>query len=283
LDHAVLIQSILQVFPTICNCTCLTVSSMQQTQHRQHVTLLGDSILDNKAYTGGGPCVTEHLEFKLRSQNWQVTNCAVDGDVVQDVIDTQIQTIPDTSTVLVVSAGGNDGLQLLSELEHESVTLCNVSRKLKILQTQFRDRYAMMLRRIESVGLPIIICTVYHPCFEHNEILTQTISSIGVTLLNRVIRSEAKRIKAPVVDLAWIFHSRKDYANAIEPSSWGGDKISNNIIKVLNEHDFKAGFSKTYWSRLYSTTLTPGMASGDRRDASRLAKAAKNEGFRNRA
>jgi len=275
-------QSVLPKVSDRCVCSCLSMARKGPCQTRKHITLLGDSILDNKAYTGSGPCVTEHLEFKLSARNWQVTNCAVDGDVVQDVIDTQIQAIPYTSSVIVVSAGGNDGLQLLSELEQEGVTLCNLFRKLKILQAQFRDRYATMLQKIERAGLPIIVCTVYHPCFERNEILTQFVSSIGVIFLNRVIRSEARRINVPIVDLAWIFNNRRDYANAIEPSSWGGDKISNNIVKVLNEHDFKAGLSKTYWSGLYSTTLTPGMASGDRRNASRLAKAAKNEGFRSR-
>lgn len=29
-----------------------------------------------------------------------------------------------------------------------------------------------------------------------------------------------------------------DYANAIEPSSLGGDKITDNIVKIVAEHDF---------------------------------------------
>ena len=46
---------------------------------RKHLVLLGDSILDNKTYTGAGRCVTQHLRAKLSADDWQVTNCAIDG------------------------------------------------------------------------------------------------------------------------------------------------------------------------------------------------------------
>lgn len=246
----------------------------------EHIALVGDSILDNKAYTGSGPCVTEHLEFKLHSRNWTVTNCAVDGDVVDDVVEDQMRTIPNSATAIVLSAGGNDGLGLLHELLAEGVTFFNLIAKLRDIQSAFKGRYARMLDALDHLGLPLIVCTVYHPQFERDEVLTRIAAGIGVPFLNYVIRSEARQRGLPVIDLARIFNRPEDYANAIEPSAWGGDKISNNIIKVLEEHDFSARRSAQYWCRSYSASPTPGMVDGDRRDASRLAKAAKNERFR---
>mmetsp|Transcript_50378 Transcript_50378/g.100196 ORF Transcript_50378/g.100196 Transcript_50378/m.100196 type:complete len:254 (+) Transcript_50378:61-822(+) len=246
-----------------------------------HIALVGDSVLDNKAYTGGGPCVTEHLELKVSSRHWSVTNCAVDGDVVQDVIESQIKTVPSSATFIVISAGGNDGLQLLSSLESEGLTCSSFCDKLANIERVFRDRYSQMLQSLGQLGLPMLVCTVYHPRFERHEWRTQIIASIGVACLNRVIRSEARKRRLPIIDLAWVFNRERDYANAIEPSSWGGDKISNNIIHVIDHHNFRSR-GAAYWQRDYSAAETPGTNNGDRRDASRLARAAKNDGFRSR-
>jgi len=249
-------------------------------QRLEHIALVGDSVLDNKAYTGSGPCVTEHLEFKLHSRNWKVTNCAIDGNVVDDVVEDQIRAIPSSATAIVLSAGGNDGLLLLSELLREGVTFFNLVAKLKDIRSAFKGRYARMLDALVQLGLPVTVCTVYHPCFERDEVLTRLAAGIGVRFLNHVIRSEARQRGLPVIDLASVFNRPEDYANSIEPSAQGGDKISNNIIKVLEEHDFRARRSAQYSCRRYSASPTPGMVSGDRRDASRLAKAANNERFR---
>lgn len=43
-----------------------------------HIALLGDSIVDNSAYTRGEPDVVSHLHAILRKA-WGATLCAVDG------------------------------------------------------------------------------------------------------------------------------------------------------------------------------------------------------------
>jgi hypothetical protein len=45
-----------------------------------HVVLLGDSILDNAAYTGGRPAVIDHLQ-DLLGIGWKASLLAVDGSV----------------------------------------------------------------------------------------------------------------------------------------------------------------------------------------------------------
>merc|ERR1719507_2340598 len=135
----------------------------------------------------------------------------------------------------------------------------------------------------------MVVCTVYYPRFTDfgggSEWVTQFVSSLGVLFLNQVIRAEARKQGIPIIDLAWAFNNRRDYANAIEPSAAGGDKISGNIIDVVARHNFRAGRSASYWSRKYSATCLQGnpqseMASNSSYDPHRLVKAAKNERFR---
>src|SRR5215467_11861764 len=49
------------------------------------VALLGDSILDNAAYTDGEPDVVAHLRSML-PQNWQASLLAVDGSVTAEAL-----------------------------------------------------------------------------------------------------------------------------------------------------------------------------------------------------
>jgi hypothetical protein len=43
-----------------------------------HIVLLGDSILDNAAYTGGKPAVIDHLQAQLHAE-WKASLLAIDG------------------------------------------------------------------------------------------------------------------------------------------------------------------------------------------------------------
>jgi hypothetical protein len=66
-----------------------------------HVVLLGDSILDNGAYTEGGPDVVTHLRGMLPT-GCRATLLAVDGSLVED-LDGQQSDIPPDTTHLVVA------------------------------------------------------------------------------------------------------------------------------------------------------------------------------------
>jgi hypothetical protein len=74
----------------------------------RHVILLGDSIFDNAAYTGGGPDVVSQLRRILPS-GWRTTLRAVDGARTDDVA-SQLRRLPGDASHLVLSVGGNDAL-----------------------------------------------------------------------------------------------------------------------------------------------------------------------------
>src|SRR3989442_5238172 len=74
-----------------------------------HVALLGDSVLDNGAYTSGGPDVVSQLTSMLPA-GWRASLLAVDGAMMGD-LEHQLYRLPVDATHVVVSIGGKDVLQ----------------------------------------------------------------------------------------------------------------------------------------------------------------------------
>src|ERR1700749_1031616 len=93
-----------------------------------HVVLLGDSIFDNAAYVVVGADVIPHLRA-LAPEGWRATLAAVDGSVVGDVAG-QLKRVPDDSTHLIVSAGGNDALMQVGILEEGARSAAEVLGRL---------------------------------------------------------------------------------------------------------------------------------------------------------
>lgn len=63
-----------------------------------HITLIGDSVFDNAAYTGGAPDVQSNLRGLLPA-GWEVTLCAVEGTTTDDVR-RQFEHVPPETTRL---------------------------------------------------------------------------------------------------------------------------------------------------------------------------------------
>jgi hypothetical protein len=57
-------------------------------------------------------------------------------------------------------------------------------------------------------------------------------------VFNDAITRQAFARGLPVIDLRLVCDDDADYANPIEPSSQGGDKIVHAIARLLAEHDF---------------------------------------------
>ena len=72
------------------------------------VVLLGDSIFDNAAYVAGAPDVVEQVRRRL-PVGFEATLAAVDGSRMHHVPQ-QLGGVPEDTTHLVLSVGGNDAL-----------------------------------------------------------------------------------------------------------------------------------------------------------------------------
>jgi hypothetical protein len=189
-----------------------------------HVVLLGDSIFDNGAYVRGGPDVVAQLRTKLPPR-WNATLLAVDGDVTRDV-ETQLARLPKDATHLVVSAGGNDALAASFLLGQSVATVREALSLLEAAQGRFAADYAEMSKAVAGAGLPAAFCTIYDtPPSSPDHRIVRT----ALALFNDVITRAAFAIGAGLVDLRLICDADEDYANPIEPSARGGDKIASAV------------------------------------------------------
>lgn len=200
-----------------------------------HVVLLGDSIFDNAVYVPGGTPVIDHLKSELPA-GWKATLRAVDGDVINDVLN-QTELLPDTVTHFVISVGGNDALQELGVISEPVNAIAEALYRFAEIRKVFRTRYREMLRHVMGFGLPVSVCTIYN-----NVPGLGDIEKTALALYNETILSEASLHGLPVVDLRIICNDAQDYSDIspIEPSDAGGRKIAVAISALLNTHDFSS-------------------------------------------
>ena len=189
-----------------------------------HVVLLGDSILDNGAYVGRGPDVITQLRGGLGA-GWRASLLAVDGHVTDDVA-RQIRRTPDDATHLVVSVGGNDALGSSSILAEPARSVAEAVSRLADAQDRFRRSYLRMVEAVRARRLPTALCTIYDANYPEPQ---RRLVVTGLTLFNDVITRAAFANGLSLIDLRLISNQPADYANPIEPSVRGGEKIARAI------------------------------------------------------
>lgn len=199
-----------------------------------HVVLLGDSILDNGAYVGGGLDVVQQLRGILPS-GWQATLVAVDGAVLSD-IERQLARIPAGATHLVLSVGGNDALGHVDILERRAKSVAEVLDLLAELRAEFASAYQEVVRRVLSRHLPLVLCTIYEGALPDPGM--QRRAATALTVFNDAILRTAFELRVHVVDLRMVCTDPGDYANPIEPSVQGGAKIALALERALTEPSY---------------------------------------------
>jgi hypothetical protein len=194
-----------------------------------HIVLLGDSIFDNGVYVPGQPDVVKQLRSSL-PDGWRATLCAVDGAVTRSVAG-QLARIPSDATHLVVSVGGNDALGEAHLLSSSVRMVAEAVSLLAEAQERFARNYVEMLRSVLAMELPTAICTIYDtPSTAPNHRVIRT----ALALFNDVITRAAFSEGLPLIDLRLICSEDEDYANPIEPSARGGEKMAAAIARLVS-------------------------------------------------
>ena len=198
-----------------------------------HVVLLGDSVFDNGAYVGGGPDVGRQLQNRL-PPGWNATLAAVDGATVSGVA-YQLQRVPANASHLVISAGGNDALGQARILDEGARSVAQALLRVAEAAAGFERNYRAMLDQVLRLNVPTGVCTIYYPRFPDPQM--QAASVAGLTFFNDCILREAFVRGLPVIDLRLVCNHDADYANPIEPSVIGGEKIAAAITRMVEQHD----------------------------------------------
>jgi len=196
-----------------------------------HIVLLGDSIFDNESYVKRDEDVTAHLR-KIIQKDFKVTLCAIDGAMI-DGISRQVERIPEDASDLFLSIGGNDVLQYKNILTNNTLTALEFLTNFADVLDKFKDRYKKMVTSLLKFDLPLRVCTIYNGNLEQDLVKP---ARVTVALFNDIIYQIAGEYNLPVIELRYICTESSDYANPIEPSSFGGRKIAqaiNNIVKNI--------------------------------------------------
>ena len=193
-----------------------------------HVALLGDSIFDNRSYTGGASDVVTHLRDLLPAP-WRATLCAVDGSTAADLAD-QLAEVPADASHVVISVGGNDALLnadlLLTPVSSTAEALVLFGERVGRFEEAYRAAIdgALALRRDTTV------CTIYNGNLEARE---APLARVALMMFNDVILRVAFERGLRVIDLRFVCTEAADYANPIEPSGSGGRKIAQAIARSV--------------------------------------------------
>ncbi len=199
-----------------------------------HIVLLGDSVFDNAAYVAGAPDVVKQLRQHL-PDDWKATLLAVDGSVTRDV-QRQAAQLPRDATHLILSCGGNDALGHMGLLNEPARSMTEALTKLAEAGANFQQNYRAMLDALLRANLPLGVCSIYYPRFPDPQL--QRLAVTALIIFNDTIIREAFARGIPLLDLRLICDEEGDYANPIEPSARGGEKIADAITRLVAEHDF---------------------------------------------
>jgi hypothetical protein len=194
-----------------------------------HVVLLGDSILDNAAYTEGEPDVVTHLR-RVLPDSAKATLCAIDGSTTAD-LRSQIAKVPSDASHFVISIGGNDALGnldlLASPVQSTTEALTLFHARIRRFETTYRTALAAAL----ALQRKTAICTIYNGDLDA---ALANAARILLMMFNDVILRFGIERGLDLIDLRIIFNEKADYANPIEPSGQGGLKIARAIAGWLS-------------------------------------------------
>lgn len=194
-----------------------------------HLVLRGDSIFDNGSYTRGGPDVITQVRRHLPAE-WKATLLAQDGAVTHN-IPAQLARLPLDATHLVLSVGGNDALRQSGILDMSARSSGQVLDMLAEIVREFESDYVQAVDACLAARIPLAICTIYNGNFP--DAGYQRRASTALALFNDAILRTAVARQLQVIELRQIVNQPRDYANPIEPSSIGGDKLALAISHLV--------------------------------------------------
>jgi hypothetical protein len=118
-------------------------------------------------------------------------------------------------------------------LDEPAHSVAEALGKLSDIRDRFERGYRAMLDGAQRRGLATAICTIYEARFP--DPLQRRIAAAALMLINDCITREAFARDMALIDLRLICDSDEDFANPIEPSVRGGEKIAGAIARFVSD------------------------------------------------
>lgn len=216
-----------KVFVLICfiigvSCWTTYVSSLQEsfeTNKNKAIVLLGDSILKNNSYVSNGKGIDQLLEERNKGKVYSI---AKDHSKIVDIY-SQMDTIPTNininSTILFLSAGGNDILSFYVDKQEYATN-----------DTALNPMFSAYKKLVESIHtkmdkISIVLLDIYYP-----ENITYTPYHSIIREWNKKVYEYANQNNYKVLKISQYLTQKSDFTMGIEPSSTGGEKIAELIL-----------------------------------------------------
>ena len=190
-----------------------------ETKNKESIVLLGDSILKNNSYVSNGKGIDELLEER---NNGKIYSLAENHSKIVDIY-SQIDKIPSNlnndSTVIFLSAGGNDILSFYVDQEEDTTN-----------DTALNPMFSAYKKLVESIQTKmdkakIVFLDIYYP----DNIKYKQFHPI-ISEWNKKIYEYADKNNYKVLKISNNLTETTDFTMGIEPSSTGGAKIVDLIL-----------------------------------------------------
>ena len=190
-----------------------------ETKNKESIVLLGDSILKNNSYVSNGKGIDELLEER---NNGKIYSLAENHSKIVDIY-SQIDKIPsdlnNDSTVIFLSAGGNDILSFYVDQEEDTTN-----------DTALNPMFSAYKKLLESIQTKmdkakIVLLDIYYP----DNIKYKQFHPI-ISEWNKKIYEYADKNNYKVLKISNNLTETTDFTMGIEPSSTGGAKIVDLIL-----------------------------------------------------
>jgi lysophospholipase L1-like esterase len=190
-----------------------------ETKNKESIVLLGDSILKNNSYVSNGKGIDDLLEER---NNGKVYSLAENHSKIVDIY-SQIDKIPSDlnngSTMIFLSAGGNDILSFYVDQEQDSTN-----------DTALNPMFSAYKKLVESIQTKmdkakIFLLDIYYP----DNIKYKQFHPI-ISEWNKKIYDYANKNNYKVLKISNNLTETTDFTMGIEPSSTGGVKIVDLIL-----------------------------------------------------
>ena len=192
---------------------------------QRHLVLLGDSTLDNGAYTRPQPDSAAHVA-RLLGAEWTVELLAQDGAVIAD-LPRQLSLLRGRPHLAVLSIGGNDLTPHIGLLERRRTSAADLLGELLDVAEVFGRRYETAARSVADRAERTMLCTIYEAPLEPASLAK--LARVPLAVVNDRILRTGIRLGLELVDLRDVCTQPSDFVLQIEPSAQGAEKIARAI------------------------------------------------------